>query len=135
MQRLEISEGDNWNHDGKYFRFHSRSPEGEVLAAEAEFLPHAGRALVMFHTAENISAALEAVVEAIQEEARTGYWDANPHAILRIDIDAGRFEEELREIAPRFGFVGPVLGGEYGTADEYVRFRAEFLQSQETVAS
>lgn len=125
MPHLEIDEQDNEAHDGKFFRFHSSSPEGDVLEAEAEFLTHAGRVLVKFHTAENIAAGLEVVVETIMNEARTGYWKANPHATLRIDIDAGRFTNELTQIAPRFGFTGPEPAGEFGTEDQYVRFRAE----------
>jgi hypothetical protein len=131
MANLEVQRENNQAGDGTFFRFHSSSPEGDILDAEAEFLPHAGRAIVKFKTVENITAGLDAVVNAIKEEARKEYWKANPHATLRIDIDAGPFAPELADVAPRFGFIGPKPAGEYGTASQYDVFSAEFrLQSE-----
>ena len=126
MTYLEVLKKDNEAHDGVYIRLESSGPNGKILEAHAELLPSYGRARIKFETADNIAAAMEAAVETILEEARQSYWIANPHGALRIDIDAGRFVSDLATIASRFGFVGPQLCGDFGTADEFMGFRGEF---------
>lgn len=95
----------------------------EGLKAHADFDPLTGVAHVTFEQAANMAAALEAVVSTLQSEARV--WKTNPILPLRIDMDAGRFAEELTIIAPRFGFTSPQAAGELGTPEQSVRFRAE----------
>lgn len=117
MAQLEIERVKN---SGSGFGYTFTS---EGLKAHADFDPLTGVAEVKFEQATNMAAALEAVVSMLQSEARI--WKTNPILPLRIDIDAGRFVNELTQIAPRFGFTGPEPAGEFGTEDQHVRFRAE----------
>lgn len=117
MAQLEIKREKN---PGSGFAYTFTS---EGLKAHADFDPLTGVAEVKFEQAANMAAALEAVVSTLQTDARL--WETNPILLLRIDIDAGRFVNELTQIAPRFGFTGPEPAGELGTESQYVRFRAE----------
>lgn len=96
---------------------------GEGLQAHADFDPLTRVAEVKFDQATNMAEALQAVVDTLQNEARL--WKTNPVIPLRIDIDAGRFANSLRQVAPRFGFSNQQPAGEFATEDQHVRFRAE----------
>jgi hypothetical protein len=118
MAQLEIERAKN---TGSGFTYTFKC---EGLSAHADFDPTTGVAEVKFEEATNMVSALEAVVCELQREARV--WKTNPLLPLRIDIDAGRFTDELVKVAPRFGFTGPQAAGELGHESQFNRFRAEF---------
>jgi hypothetical protein len=115
MARLEVEKVKN---PGSGFNYVFTSVG---LQAHADFDPTTGEAVVTFEEATNISAALEAVVNKIQSEARL--WETNPVLLLHIDIQAGKFEKQLAEVADRFSLKGPVPADESGFGG--VVFRAE----------
>ena len=115
MARLEVEKVKN---PGSGFNYVFTSVG---LQAHADFDPTTGEAVVTFEEATNISAALEAVVNKIQSEARL--WETNPVLLLHIDIPAGKFEKQLAEVADRFSLKGPVPADESGFGG--VVFRAE----------
>jgi hypothetical protein len=117
---MAIVEVEKTKNSGSGFNYTFKS---EGLNAHADFDPLTGVAEVKFEQATNMAAALETVVSKLQSEARI--WKTNPILPLRIDIDAGRFANSLRQVAPRFGFSKQQPAGEFGTEDQHVRFRAE----------
>lgn len=128
MARLEVTRVEKTG-IGFSYTFTSKG-----LKAQAEFNPLAGEARVTFEEAQNMTSALLTVVTKIQADARI--WETNPVLPLRIDIDAGKFADALARVAPRFGFSGPQPAGEFGTTEQFVRFRGEFsLRSNLPLAS
>lgn len=117
MAQLEVERIKN---SGSGFGYTIKS---DGLEAHADFDPTTGVAEVTFEKAINMAAALEAVVETLQSEAHI--WGTNQALSLRIDVEAGKFINELTKIAPRFGFAGPQQAEEFGTIGQSVRFRAE----------
>lgn len=117
MAKLEVERVKN---DWSGFAYTITS---EGLKAHANFDPTTGVAEVAFDEAENMAAALQAVVDTLVDEADK--WKTSPVLLLRIDINAGKFEKDLKAVAPRFGFTGPQPAGEFGSTGQFVRFRAE----------
>jgi hypothetical protein len=94
---------------------------GRGLRAHADFDPVTGEAKVNFEQATNMAAALEAVVDYIQNEAAV--WATNTLFPLRIDIHAGKFDRKLANVARRFGLKGPIPADESGS--EGILYRIE----------
>jgi len=88
------------------------------LDAHADFNPVTGVVEVKFEEATNMTAALGAIVDTLNSEARR-----LKIPTLKIDIIAGRFIKKLRQVAPNFD-----LKEESG--DQVTRFHGEFSVPQ-----
>lgn len=91
--------------------------------AEASFRADTGEAQVKIQEAENLAPILQTVIDKLLLEAKTR--KTNPIFPLRIDFDAGIFANEFAKLAPQFGLKGPQPAGEFGTENQYVRYRKE----------